>query len=75
MPRTFRVPAGTDYPATAADYRLAREGKPHRRVRQEHDKEVTVPYSDLAQSFAANGFEEVKTHGVPERQGRKLDSV
>lgn len=73
MPRQFKVPPGTDYPATAADYRLAKQGKDHRRVdRTEEPTVVTVPYPELAQSFAANGFEEVTTdNGIHKRQGRK----
>jgi len=73
MPRQFKVPPGTDYPASAADYRLAKQGKPHRRVpRTEEAAVVVVPYSELAASFAANGFEEVTTeNGIHEREGHK----
>ena len=74
MPRQFRVPAGTGYPATAADFKLAKEGKPYKQTVQPTERVLEVPYPELAASFAAQGFaedagrgkgKEVTDDGVP----------
>lgn len=74
MPRQFRVPAGTDYPASLADYKLAKAGKPHKRVPISKASRVTeAPYSEIIGSWLANGVvevtetEEVSESGVHKR--------
>jgi len=66
MPRKFRVPAGTAYPASLADFRLARQRKPHKRVTANQTKTVDAPYEEIVSSWLVNGVTEVK-HGVSER--------
>lgn len=68
MPRMFRVPAGTDYPATLADYRLAKAGKPHKRAgMRDADAVIAAPYEEIIGSWLANGVKEVSGDGVSVR--------
>lgn len=68
MPRMFRVPAGTDYPASLADYRLAKAGKPHRRAgMRAADAVIPAPYEEIIGSWLANGVKEVSDSDVSER--------
>lgn len=65
--KRYRIPAGFDWPATAADYRLAKAGKPHRRVGMRPTETVIEPpYPEIVASWLANGAEEV-TDGLSER--------
>lgn len=59
MTRLFKLPAGIDYPATLADYRLCVAKKPHKRTSHEEAETIAAPYPEIIPSWLANGVEEV----------------
>ena len=68
MPRRFRVPAGTDYPATLADFKKAKAGEPHRRSKvSDEEQTIEAPYDEIIPSWLANGVKEVSVRGLQKR--------
>lgn len=69
MPRQFIWPAGGAYPATLADFKRAKAGEKAkaRSVEVAPGATFTPAYAEVVPSLLANGCEEVKSGGVPER--------
>ena len=59
MARQFKVPAGTDFPASLADYKLAKQGREHKRTLVNVTRTMAAPYPEIVDSWLANGVTEV----------------
>lgn len=70
MPRMFVSKSGGAYPATLADWKRAKAGEKAKAKYAEALPGVpfAAPYQEVIASLLANGFEEVKDSGIPERQ-------
>jgi hypothetical protein len=60
MPRQFKVPAGCSFPATLADFKLAKDGLKHKRKVIDEAAVMEAPYPELVNSWLANGVTESK---------------
>ena len=68
MARTFKLPPGTEYPATLADWKLSQQNRPHKRLSGGPPRAVAAPYPEVIPGWLGIGAvevgaEEVNEHG------------